>query len=85
MTEFAPRCTWPECLTPEQQQRLVEDIARTDRGKDPVIEPDQRLVCGCVDLGGGDDLGDEFAAHAEESLALANEAFEAVVETWPEE
>lgn len=30
-------------------------------------------------------MGDEFAAHAEESLALANKAFEAVVETWPEE
>lgn len=31
------------------------------------------------------DLGDEFAAHADESLALANEAFESVVETWPKE
>lgn len=26
-----------------------------------------------------------FAAHADESLALANEAFDAVVETWPKE
>lgn len=33
----------------------------------------------------GLDLGDEFAAHADESLTLANEAFESVVETWPKE
>lgn len=30
-------------------------------------------------------LGDEFEARAEESLKLANEVFEAVVETWPAE
>lgn len=84
MSEDAwPRCVWPGCLTPEQQQRLAEDIARTDRGEDPVIEPDQRLACGCVDFGVDDGLGVEFEAHAEESLALANEAFESVVETWP--
>lgn len=33
----------------------------------------------------GLDLGDEFEAHAEESLALANEAFDATVETWPKD
>ena len=79
-----PRCIWPGCLTAEQQQRLVEDIERTERGEDPVIEPDQRLVCGCVDLG-EDGLGAEFEAHAEESLELANEAFDAVAQTWPKE
>ena len=42
-----------------------------------------RLACGCVDFGVDDGLGVEFEAHAEESLALANEAFESVVETWP--
>lgn len=31
------------------------------------------------------DLGTEFATPAEESLALANEAFDTVVETWPTE
>lgn len=33
----------------------------------------------------GLDLGPEFAAHAEESLVLANETFESVAETWPRE
>lgn len=83
--DVRPRCVWPDCLTPVQQQRLVEDIARTDRGEDPVIEPDQRLVCGCVDLGVDDGLGAEFEAHADESLALANEAFNAVAEPWLKE
>lgn len=83
--DVRPRCVWPDCLTPEQQQRLAEDIARTDRGEDPVIEPDQRLVCGCVDLGVDDELAAAFEAHAEESLALANKAFDAVAKTWPKE
>lgn len=31
------------------------------------------------------DVAAEFEAHAEESLALANEAFDAVAESWPKE
>jgi hypothetical protein len=82
--DVRPRCIWPDCLALGQQQRLAEDIARTDRGEAPVIEPDQRLVCGCVDLGVDDGLGAEFEAHAEESLALANATFDAVAEAQPE-
>jgi hypothetical protein len=84
-SEERSRCIWPDCLTPEQQQRLAGDVARTDRGEDPVIEPDRRLVCGCVDLGVDDGLGAEFEVHAEESLTLANATFDAVVEFWPKE
>lgn len=83
--DVRPRCVWPDCLMPEQQQRLAEDIARTDRGEDPVIEPDQRLVCGCVDLGIDDGLGAAPVPPADDLMALANEAFDAVVESWLKE
>lgn len=38
-----------------------------------------------VDFGwrSDDAIGDDFAAHADESLALAHDAFEAAAETWP--
>jgi len=42
-------CSWPTCLTEEQQQHLADILAAADRGEETVPMPDQRPICGCFD------------------------------------
>lgn len=41
-------CYWPDCLTPEQQDELAEEVGRQMCGEpaSPPV-PDQRAVCDC--------------------------------------
>lgn len=41
-------CTWPSCLTEEQQQELADGVLRQMAGEEPSApQPDQRTVCRC--------------------------------------
>lgn len=43
------KCTWPACLTDEQQQELADEVLRQMAGEEPSApQPDQRAVCRCM-------------------------------------
>jgi hypothetical protein len=72
-------CAWPQCLTKEQRQVLCENIRRSMFGEENV-GPDPMPDCDCPER-----LAVGFEVYAAESLAIANETFDAVVEAWPKE
>lgn len=42
------RCTWPACLTEEQQEKLAQEVVRQMVGEEPSPPlPDPRPICGC--------------------------------------
>jgi hypothetical protein len=46
------QCTWPSCLTEDQQDALADEVLRQMAGAEPTPPgPDQRHVCRC---GAGD-------------------------------
>jgi len=67
-------CIWPQCLTEEQQQVLCENIRRSMLGEKNA-GPDPVPNCICPER-----LVTEFEVHAAESLAVANETFDTVVQ-----
>lgn len=72
-------CVWPQCLTEEQQQVLCENIRRSMLGEESA-GPDPMPGCDCPER-----LAAAFEAHAAESLEIANETFDAVVQSWPKD
>ena len=76
---YASPCVWPDCLTAEQQQTLAENVRRSMLGEEGT-GPDPQPDCDCQER-----LAAEFGAHAEESLQIANDTFDAVVQSWPKE
>lgn len=48
----APLCTWPDCLTPEQQTELADQVTASMLGEKTTPGPDQRPICGCREEAG---------------------------------
>lgn len=40
-------CVWPACLTEEQHEALLDAVQAVEKGLQPAVMPDQRLVCRC--------------------------------------
>lgn len=43
-------CTWPSCLSEEEQTRLAESVDRDEATPFPIIDP--RLLCKCTEPSG---------------------------------
>lgn len=47
--DTTPACVWPDCLTPDQQAQLADQVAAAERGETTTTTPDQRGICGCAE------------------------------------